>query len=122
MAQRTSLGRPGNRAGIDDRPAVVGQNARIGDWEINTVIGTSHQGVLVTVVDRVSKFNLIKKVGSKHAEVVMEATITLLKPYLDKVLTVAADNGKEFAGHENIAAELGQTYISHTLTALGSVD
>jgi transposase, IS30 family len=39
--------------------------------------------------------------------VVTEATITLLKPYLDKTLTITADNGKEFAGHETMAIELG---------------
>jgi len=26
----------------------------------------------------------------------------LLQPYLDKTLTITADNGKEFAGHETI--------------------
>jgi IS30 family transposase len=74
----------------------------LGDWEIDTVIGQSHQGALVTIVDRVSKFTLIKKVNSKHAEVVTKATIILLEPYLDKTLTITANNGKEFAGHETI--------------------
>jgi len=57
-------------------------------------------------VDRVSKFTLIKKVASKHAEVVTEATILLLQPYLDKTLTITADNGKEFAGHEKMKEQL----------------
>jgi transposase, IS30 family len=65
------------------------------------VIGKNYQGALVTIVDRVSKFTLIKKVGSKHADVVTEATIGLLLPYLDKTLTMTADNGKEFAGHDH---------------------
>lgn len=109
-----SRGQIRNRASIDERPAVVEHKARIGDWEIDTVIGKNHQGALVTIVDRVSKFTLIKKVGSKHAEVVTEATITLLKPYLDKALTITADNGKEFAGHEKIAAELAvAVYFAH---------
>ena len=67
-----------NRISIDERPEIVAQKARIGDWEIDTVIGKNHQGALVTIVDRVSKFTLIKKVASKHAEVVTEATILLL--------------------------------------------
>jgi hypothetical protein len=33
-----------------------------------------------SIVDRVSKFTLIKKVKSKHAEVVTEATIIMLQP------------------------------------------
>ena len=54
------------------------------------MIGKNHQGALVTIVDRVSKFALIKKVNSKHAEVVTEATIALLQSYLDKALTITA--------------------------------
>ncbi len=64
-----------NRISIDERPTIVEEKTRIGDWEIDTVIGQNHQGALVTIVDRVSKFTLIKKVDSKHAEVVTEATI-----------------------------------------------
>jgi IS30 family transposase len=103
-----------NRVSIDERPEIVQQKSRMGDWEIDTVIGKNHQGALVTIVDRVSKFTLIKKVDSKQADVVTEATITLLRPYLDKTLTITADNGKEFASHEIIAQELNAAvYFAH---------
>jgi IS30 family transposase len=81
----------------------VETKTRIGDWEIDTVIGKNHKGALVTIVDRVSKFTLIKKVDSKQAQVVTEATVTLLTPYLDQTHTITADNGKEFAGHESVS-------------------
>lgn len=99
-----------NRISIEERPEVVETKTRIGDWEIDTVIGKNHKGALVTIVDRVSKFTLIKKVDSKQAKVVTEATVTLLMPYLDKTHTITADNGKEFAGHE-ILAELLETHV-----------
>ena len=103
-----------NRVSIDERPAIVAEKTRIGDWEIDTVIGQNHQGALVTIVDRVSKFTLIKKVDSKHAEVVTAATIILLQPYLDKTLTITADNGKEFAGHETLKEQLSaNVYFAH---------
>lgn len=103
-----------NRVSIDDRPLIVSEKTRLGDWEIDTVIGKNHQGALVTIVDRVSKFTLIKKVASKHADIVAEATITLLRPYLDRALTITADNGKEFAGHEKIKAALdADVYFAH---------
>jgi len=103
-----------NRVSIDERPAIVAEKTRIGDWEIDTVIGQNHQGALVTIVDRVSKFTLIKKVASKHAEIVSEAIILLLQPYLDKTLTITADNGKEFAGHETIKEQLkADVYFAH---------
>ena len=57
---------------------------------------------------------LIRKVDSKHAEVVTAATIILLQPYLDKALTITADNGKEFAGHETIKEQLSaNVYFAH---------
>ena len=68
----------------------------------------------MTIVDRVSKFTLIKKVDSKHPEVVTHATVMLLKPYIDKELTITADNGKELAGHESIAQQLNAAvYFAH---------
>jgi IS30 family transposase len=113
-APRTNGGQIRGRVSIDDRPLIVAEKTRLGDWEIDTMIGKNHQGALVTVVDRASKFTLIKKVASKHADVVAEATITLLRPYLDKTLTLTADNGKEFAGHEKIKAALNaDVYFAH---------
>jgi IS30 family transposase len=55
-----------NCVSIDERPAIVAEKTRLGDWAIDTVIGQNHQGALVTIVDRVSKFTLIKKVDSKN--------------------------------------------------------
>jgi len=103
-----------NRISIDERPEIVAEKTRIGDWEIDTVIGKNHQGALVTIVDRFSKFTLIKKVDSKHADVVTEATLLLLQPYRDKTLTITADNGKEFAGHEKMKERLNaDVYFAH---------
>jgi IS30 family transposase len=94
------------RISIDNRPAVVEAKKRIGDWEIDTIIGKNHKGALVTIVERKSKFTLIKRVPKKKADMVANATIDLLKPFKRLVLTITADNGKEFARHILIAKEL----------------
>ncbi len=49
-----------DRVSIDKRPKIVERKNRIGDFEIDTVIGRHHIGALVTVVDRRSKFAIIK--------------------------------------------------------------
>jgi len=49
-----------DRVMIDKRPKIVEKKNRIGDLEIDTVVGKDHKGFLVTVVDRKSKFVLIK--------------------------------------------------------------
>ena len=76
------------------------------NWEIDTVVGKGHKGALVTIVERVTKFTRSCRVASKSAACVTAATITLLTPYKKLVLSITADNGKEFAYHEEIAAKL----------------
>ena len=95
-----------NRTMIDKRPSNRGKITRIGDWEIDTVIGKGHQGVLVTVVDRHSKFALIAPAASKHAPIVSDALLRLLEPLKPVTKTITSDNGKEFAFHESIARKL----------------
>ena len=95
---------------IDERPEVVDQKSRIGDWEIDTVIGKKHRQAIVTIVERSSKFSVMKKVERKTADAVAEATIELLRPYKDQVLTITADRGKEFAHHRKVARALQCDY------------
>ena len=100
------------RISIDERPDIVDEKTRIGDWEADTVIGKGHQGVLVTLADRCSKKTLIAPVPNKRADVVRDAIITLLKP--EMVHTITFDNGKEFAYHAQIKEALNSdNYFAH---------
>lgn len=103
-----------NRVSIDERPRVVDNRPRIGDWEIDTVIGKGHSGALVTIVERKMKFTVSAQVMSKSAADVTQATIRLLRPYKELVHTITADNGKEFAHHEKISKALdAKVYFAH---------
>lgn len=103
-----------NRVGIDERPAIVEQKSRIGDWEGDTVIGKSHRGALVTLAERKSRYILAAQVPDKHASGVTAAVTRLLRPHKGKCYTMTFDNGKEFAEHETIAAELdADVYFAH---------
>lgn len=103
-----------NRVSIEQRPAVVEQKNRIGDWEADTVIGSSHQGVIVTLTERYSRLTLIAKTNTKKASIVSKAIIKLLKPYQEQLKTITYDNGKEFAYHEEVAKELNvNSYFTH---------
>ncbi len=95
-----------NRVDIDKRPKIVEEKSRIGDWEIDTVIGKDHVGAIVSMVDRCSKFTKIVLVKNKTALVVTHAIRTALYSFKDAVHTLTADNGKEFAMHEKIASSL----------------
>ncbi|WP_154723811.1 IS30 family transposase [Vibrio cyclitrophicus] len=103
-----------NAVSIDERPQIVDSRARFGDWEIDTVLGKHGTGAIVTLLERKSRFYLVKKVPSKSADDVTKATIEMLLPYKEHVHTITADNGREFAGHEEIARELeAQVYFAH---------
>ena len=81
-----------DRVMIDKRPKIVEKKNRIGDLEIDTVIGKDHKGALVTVVDRKSKFVLIKNVPSKEASIVTKALIEMIQPIkaITKTITRAS--------------------------------
>lgn len=111
---KTSRGQIKNRVSIDERPGVVDAKNEVGHWEIDTVIGKNHQGALVTIVERVTRFTVSKRVQSKRAADVTEATIALLTPFRMLVHTITADNGKEFSAHEKIAKKLKcRFYFAH---------
>lgn len=103
---RAGRGHIKNRVSISERSAIVDQRCRVGDWEIDLVIGKGHSGALVTIVERATRFTVSTQVDSKSAEVVTAATIALLLPLKKAVLTITADNGKEFAYHEQMTAAL----------------
>ncbi len=103
-----------DRTSIDDRPAVVDQRSRIGDWELDTIIGKGHQQAIVSLTERKSRYTLIQKVKRKTAECVSSAIINLLSPVSDLVHTLTSDNGKEFAHHKHIANKLdAKFYFAH---------
>lgn len=111
-------GRLPNRRSIEERPAVVEERQRIGDWEVDTIIGKRHRQAIVTLTERKSRFSLLAKVEQRTAEQVGEAMISLLQPVADRLHTLTADNGKEFAEHERIAAELhADFFFAHPYAA-----
>ena len=95
-----------NRVDITERPPIVEEKARIGDWEGDTIIGVKHQGAIVSYVDRCSKFTVLKKIDRKTAELVTQATVEKLGESGLPVKTITYDNGLEFSDHGNIANKL----------------
>ena len=103
-----------NKVSIEERPAIVERRQRIGDWELDTIMGKGHKQAIVSLSERKSRLSLIAKVETKGAEGVKEAVISLLKPLAKHVHTITSDNGKEFARHEAIAEALNADfYFAH---------
>lgn len=103
-----------NRIDIDLRPSVVDKRERLGDLEIDTIIGKNHQGAILTINDRVSGMVKMKKLNSKDADQLAIETIALLAEWKPFLHTITSDNGKEFAAHQTISKELEiNFYFAH---------
>lgn len=105
-------GRLVNQISIEQRPAIVDQKSRIGDWEVDTVIGKGHHQAIVTMVDRKSKLLRMKKINQKTGSLTRQAICQKLQDLTAH--TITSDNGREFAGHQEIAAFLdADFYFCH---------
>ena len=104
-----------NRVGIEERPDIVAERSRLGDWEGDTVVGKGRSGYVVTNVDRASRYTVARKLERPTAEAVTAALHEAMHRLpADRRRTQTFDNGREFAGHEKIARLLKlKVYFAH---------
>ena len=94
------------RVSIDQRPAIVDDRSRIGDWEVDTIVSSNRKSALLTAVERFSRFTLIGHIPIKNATSTYHCMLRLMRPLKPWVLTITSDNGAEFASHKPISQKL----------------
>jgi IS30 family transposase len=105
--RRTDVNRMSGGKSIHDRPKEAKERTRVGDWELDTVVGCKGtKSCLLTIVDRKSRYLKATLLPDRKANRVSKAIESLLKD--DVVHTLTADNGKEFSDFE---------YVEKTLNA-----
>jgi len=97
---------------IEQRPSVVNERKRIGDWESDTVESCSHKRGVNTLVERKTGYLCMTKLSSRTAygtvRVVQNRLMNLPKH------TVTFDNGGENSAWSLIEKELGiKTFFAH---------
>jgi IS30 family transposase len=100
-----------NRVGIEHRPAEVETKVRVGDFEVDTIIGADHRGAIVSLVDRKTKVTFLGLISGPKSSETATVIINRLGPLKSHVHTVTSDNGKEFAEHESIAKKLNLKFF-----------
>lgn len=105
---------------IHDRPDVINERARMGDWEGDTMVG--RQGELeriLTYVERRSGYLVAALLTAGTAENVLNATnATLGRLPREKRRSCTYDNGVEFSYYEMIEKETGMTvYFAHAYSS-----
>lgn len=86
---------------IEERPVVVGERSRFGDWEDDTVIGKEKVQRIWSCVERKSGYAMAEKLDTVSAQIINEKAITRftsIPKQLRKTLT--RDNGSEFSGFD----------------------
>lgn len=89
---------------IPEWPNIIKQRLRIGDWEGDTILGKPGYGVVITQVDRLSRYIIAKVCYTKRAEDIKNAVIEMFKGM--PVKSISFDNGSEFAKFKEIEKEL----------------
>ena len=106
------------RIPISERPKIVERRSRLGDVEVDLMIGKNHKYSLLVMTDRATLHTRLKKLPGKQAHDVKKAMVETLKnnPYPIKTLTF--DNDKAFSEHLAIGKILGAyTFFTRPYTS-----
>lgn len=103
---------------IDERPQEINDRLTFGHWEIDTVVGkkTKDEPVLLTVTERLTRYQIIIKITGKNEAAVKETMEHLSKdnPTFPKLFkSITADNGSEFASLAEALQGLSDIYFAH---------
>ena len=90
---------------IPEWPEAIRNRSRLGDFEGDTVYGAVGKGLLVTLVDRRSRFLLAGKISSRNATETREMMQRLLAGHT--VRSISLDNGTEFAEFRLLEQNVG---------------
>jgi len=94
---------------------VVEERSRISDGEVDTIVGPSNKGAILTMMGRKSGFLLVRKLEqSKNADGLSQVMVDALIPYKSDLHTITSDNGTEFARYKEISEKLNTGfYFAH---------
>ena len=107
IGSKDKRGRIKDQINISERPLIVESRSRIGDFEVDLVMGANHKGALLTINELTTGYAIVRKLKSKNAKEVSEMIVKALRPYITICKTITSDNGKEFTDHKYVSKELG---------------
>lgn len=107
-----------NRTSIDCRPEIIEQRIRIGDIEVDLMMGKNHKGAILVMTDRASLITRLHKLKNKSSTAVNQGICRILTTNLFKAKTLTFDNDLAFAGHQFIAKKFNvKTYFTRPYTS-----
>ena len=99
-----------NKKNIAQRPAVANDKREPGHWEIDTIFGLDQKSYLLTLTDKATKFEIVRKIANKEAATVLAEMEKIIAFTLLPFKTITSDNGTEFALHSSIEKITGSEF------------
>jgi len=109
-----SRGRLAGKRPIAQRPPGAQNRSRTGHLEGDTMVGSSDQHSVLTLVDRKTGYLLIGKLTARNAAQTARCAISLLRNAPSPVRTITVDNGTEFHSYRLIEAATGARFYFAT--------
>jgi transposase, IS30 family len=107
-----------NRTPIEKRPAVVNKRNRLGDLEVDLMMGKNHQGAILVITDRASLHTRLTLLPNKESESVYKGTMNCIKRNNYQAKTLTFDNDLAFSCHEMISQNVGaKSYFTRPYTS-----
>jgi IS30 family transposase len=91
---------------IHERPPEVAERAVPGHWEGDLIVGKDHQGAVITLVERASRFLLMTPIPDLRAAT-FDAALRKLVRRLPKEMakSITYDRGKEMSNHQSFTID-----------------
>lgn len=100
--------------GIEELPREAVERSELGHWEGDTVVSRKSKAVIVTLVDRKSRYLAAGKVRCKEASEVRRVVVELLRKENKAVRSIIFDRGTEFAEGQMMEQDLNTfVYFTH---------
>ncbi len=97
---------------ISQRPSVVDERSRFGDFEVDTIVGASHSQHILTIVERRTGLLFMARLKKPTSKITSDLLVQLLSTLAQNgyVKTITADNGMQFASHQEVTSCLGADF------------
>ena len=89
---------------IPQWPKEIKERERIGDWEGDTVYGKPGKGLLVTMIDRRTRYLRLGRILCRNTTHTLAAITAMMKGL--PVRSISLDNGSEFSDYHRLEEEL----------------
>lgn len=103
---------------IHERPEIIEQRTRIGDWEGDTILGSEKTERIATYVDRKSGYLVARRTSANAQDFRIQTKIAFRKIPKKKKYSFTFDNGSEMAEYEMIERDTHMMiYFAHAYSS-----